>query len=165
MADQTSSKIPNPRGKKPGERRLTPRTGPSSTMWYALGFLLLLAVGNMFVYSMQVGDAIPYSEFKTRVRDGKVQEVTVGEERIQGRMKAEGGKGPTFTSVRIEDPKLLEDLEQHGVKYTGEVANRWIGEVLGWIIPLIFLVALWSFFFRRMGGAEGGVALGRKGGG
>ena len=126
-------------------------------MWYALGFLLLLAVGNMFVYSMQVGDSIPYSEFKTRVRDGKVQEVTVGEERIQGRMKAEGGKGPTFTSVRIEDPKLLEDLERHGVKYTGEVANRWIGEVLGWIIPLIFLVALWSFFFRRMGGAEGGV--------
>jgi len=33
-------------------------------MWYALGFLLLLAVGNMFVYSMQVGDAIPYSELR-----------------------------------------------------------------------------------------------------
>ena len=32
-----------------------------------------------------------------------------------------------------------------------------MGEVLGWVIPLIFLVALWSFFFRRMGGAEGGV--------
>jgi cell division protease FtsH len=152
MAEESPAKPPNPRG-----RRLPPRPAPGTTMWYALGFLLLLAVGNMFVYSMQVGDAIPYSEFKTRVRDGKVQEVTVGEERIQGRMKAEGGKGPTFTSVRIEDPKLLEDLEQHGVKYTGEVANRWIGEVLGWVIPLIFLVALWSFFFRRMGGAEGGV--------
>ncbi len=32
-----------------------------------------------------------------------------------------------------------------------------MAEVLGWVIPLIFLVALWSFFFRRMGGAEGGV--------
>jgi cell division protease FtsH len=43
------------------------------------------------------------------------------------------------------------------VKYTGEIPSRWIGEVLGWIIPLILIVALWSFFFRRMGGAEGGV--------
>jgi cell division protease FtsH len=59
--------------------------------------------------------------------------------------------------VRIEDPKLVEDLEQAGVKFTGEVANRWVGELLGWVIPLLFLVALWTFFFRRMGGAEGGV--------
>ena len=29
--------------------------------------------------------------------------------------------------------------------------------MLGWVIPLLFLVGLWSFFFRRMGGAEGGV--------
>ena len=29
--------------------------------------------------------------------------------------------------------------------------------MLGWVIPLIFLIALWSFFFRRMSGAEGGV--------
>ncbi len=66
------------------------------------------------------------------------------------------GKG-NFSAIRIEDPKLLEDLEKGGVKYKGEIASRWIGEVLGWVIPLIFLVALWSFFFRRMGGAEGGV--------
>ncbi len=35
--------------------------------------------------------------------------------------------------------------------------NRWLPELLSWIIPLLLLVALWSFFFRRMGGAEGGV--------
>jgi cell division protease FtsH len=62
-----------------------------------------------------------------------------------------------FSVVRIEDPKLVEELDQRGIKYNGEIATRWIGEVLGWVIPLIFIVALWSFFFRRMGGAEGGV--------
>ena len=30
-------------------------------------------------------------------------------------------------------------------------------ELLGWVIPILFLIGLWSFFFRRMGGAEGGV--------
>ena len=41
-------------------------------------------------------------------------------------------------------PKLPEELEAHGVKYTGEVANRWVTEVLGWIIPLLFIVGLWA---------------------
>src|SRR5207342_1336746 len=53
--------------------------------------------------------------------------------------------------------KLTEELEARGVKYTGEVMNRWLPELLGWIIPLLFLVGIWGFFFRRMSGAEGGV--------
>ncbi len=152
MSEDTPGKTPNPRG-----RRLPPRPAPGTAMWYVLGVLMLLAIGNALFFSLQGGEPIPYSEFKTRVREGKVQEVTVAEDRIQGKMKAETAKGRGFVSVRIEDPKLVEDLEQHGVKYTGEVPNKWVGELLGWVIPLLFLVALWSFFFRRMGGAEGGV--------
>ncbi len=153
--DQTS-KSQNPR-RRSGERRGTGRTAPGSAMWYVLGFLLLLALGQAFFFSIQSRDTIPYSEFKTRVREGKVQDVVVAEDRVRGTLKTDDGKGRPFVAVRIEDPKLLEDLEKLNVKYTGEVASRWIGEVLGWVIPLIFLVALWSFFFRRMGGAEGGV--------
>src|SRR5215218_637000 len=157
MADQTSTKTPNPRAKKPGDRRLTPRQGPSTTMWYALGFLLLLAIGNAFVFSFQSGQTVSYSDFKNLVRDGKVQEVTVAEDRVRGQLKQGGEKTRAFTAVRIEDPKLVEDLEKNGVKYTGEVASRWVAELLGWVIPIVFLIGLWSFFFSRMGGAEGGV--------
>ncbi|HXW05439.1 MAG TPA: ATP-dependent zinc metalloprotease FtsH [Vicinamibacterales bacterium] len=157
MADETTGRPSNPRGKRPGERRLTPRQAPGSAMWYALGFLLLLALGQAFFHSIQSGDTISYSDFKTAVRAGRVQEVTVAEDSVRGTLKPENGQSRSFHAVRIEDPKLIEDLEAHGVKYTGEVASRWIGEVLGWVIPLVFLIALWTFFFRRMGGAEGGV--------
>ncbi len=126
-------------------------------MWYVLGVLLLVAVGNLIFFSMQAGDVITYSEFKARLREGKVQEVTVAEDRIQGKLKTDGDKGRGFVAIRIEDPKLIEDLEKHGVKYRGEVANPFVGELLRWGILLFFLIALWSFFFRRMGGAEGGV--------
>jgi cell division protease FtsH len=126
-------------------------------MWLVLGFLLLLAIGNAAFLTLRAGKEISYSEFKTRVRDGQVQEVTVAEDRVQGMLKADEGQGRAFVAVRIEDPKLVEDLEKHGVKYTGVVANRWVAELLGWVLPLIFLIALWSFFFRRIGGAEGGV--------
>jgi cell division protease FtsH len=155
MTDETPGKPPlKPRR---GDRRLTPRTGPGIALWYVLGLLLLVAVGQAFYISVQPGQTISYSEFKQAVRDGRVQEVTVAEDRVRGTLTAATQGKRNFTAIRIEDPKLLEDLERHGVKYTGEVASRWIGEVLSWVIPLIFLVALWSFFFRRMGGAEGGV--------
>jgi cell division protease FtsH len=156
--DETSSKTPNPRARRGGDRRLPTRPPAGSAMWYVLGFLLLAALGQAFFLSLQSGDQIGYSEFKTRVRENKVAEVTVAEDRIHGTFKPEGGAKPKpFVAVRIEDPKLVEDLEQHGVRYKGEVANRWVAEILGWVIPLIFLVALWSFFFRRIGSAEGGV--------
>src|SRR5919107_1461326 len=79
-------------------------------------------------------------------------------DRVRGLLKVEdGGRPKPFSAVRVEDAKLPEELEAHGVKYTGEVASRWITEVLGWVIPLLFIVGLWTFFLRRMGGAEGGV--------
>ena len=156
MSDETPGK-PASKVRRPGQRRLTPRPGPGSTMWYVLGLLLMLALGQVFFYSMQSGETIPYSEFKQHVRDGTVQDVVVAEDRVRGALKGAARGTRPFSAIRIEDPKLIEDLEKAGVKYTGEVASRWIGEVLGWVIPLIFLVALWSFFFRRMGGAEGGV--------
>ena len=60
---------------------------------------------------MQGGETISYSEFKQRVRDGAVQEVVVAEDRIRGIMK-DGPKGShPFVAIRIEDPKLIEDLE------------------------------------------------------
>ncbi|MEN3339052.1 MAG: cell division protease FtsH, partial [Acidobacteriota bacterium] len=153
MAEET----PKPKARRAGDRRLPPRTGPGSATWYVLGLLLLLALGQAFFFSLQSGETISYSAFKQLVRGGKIQEVAVAEDRVHGTLKDPAAKPRAFSAVRIEDPKLVEDLEKTGVKYTGEVPNRWLGEVLGWVIPLIFLVGLWSFFFRRMGGAEGGV--------
>src|SRR5262245_52280406 len=153
MAEQTPGKSPSSRARRPGDRRLAPRPTPGSTMWYVLGFLLLLALGQLFFSSVQAGETLNYSDFKKAIREGQVIELTLGDDRIRGTLKNEGGKPRAFTTVRIEDPKLVEDLEGHGVKFTGELTSRWIGEILGWVIPLIFLVGLWSFFFRRMGGA------------
>jgi cell division protease FtsH len=156
MSEETPG-IPNPRGRRPGERRRTPRTPTGAAMWYILGFLVLVAIGQLIFVTLYTGDTLPYSEFKSLLRQGKVQEVVVAPDRVRGALKGDDGKAKPFVAVRIEDPKLVEDLEQQGVKYTGEVANRWIAEVLGWVIPLVFLIALFSIFARRMGGAEGGV--------
>src|SRR5215813_13006428 len=155
MADPAK---PPSKNRRAGERRTGPRSAPGSAVWYVLGFLVLLALAQGFFYQLQAGETIKYSEFKELVRQDKVLEVTLSEDRVRGTLKPVGNEKPRpFVAVRVADAKLPEELEAHGVKYTGEVANRWLSDVLGWIIPLVFIVGLWTFFLRRMGGAEGGV--------
>ncbi len=121
-----------------------------------LGFLLLMALAQAW-FLAPAGRQVSYSEFKQAVRSGQVAEVVVGEQTIRGTYKRETNGSTNFNTTRIEDPKLLEELDAAGVKYTGEFVSRWLPEMLGWVLPLLLLFAIWSFFFRRMGGAEGGV--------
>src|SRR3954453_18929870 len=150
----------NPRGgDRRGQRQLTARQ--SSPLWYGLAFLILLGVAQMY-YLTPGGRQIPYSEFKSLLKKGQVAEIAIADQAIRGTLKQElpGSDGkPTkqFGTTRVEDPKLTEELEAKGVKYTGEVVNHWLPELLGWIVPLLFLIGIWGFFFRRMSGAEGGV--------
>jgi cell division protease FtsH len=133
---------------------------PASSLWYGLAVLLVLVLAQVY-YLTPAGRQVPYSEFKALLKDGAVTEVTIGDQVIRGTLKEPAGSAPKqsaqFTTTRVEDPKLTEELEARHVKYTGEVVNRWLPEVLGWIIPLLFFVGIWAFLFRRMGSAEGGV--------
>ena len=145
----------NPRGK---QRSGTPRPFPprGGTLWYGLGLLVVLGLVQMY-FMASGGKQLAYSEFKTLVDNGQVAEVTIGDQTLHGTLKQGDEKSKQFTTARVDDPKLAEELQAKGVKFSGEAINRWLPDLLGWLLPLIFIVVLWGFFFRRMGGAEGGV--------
>jgi len=147
---------PNPRGVR---RTLPPRA--ASSLWYGLALLLVLGLVQMY-YMTPGGRSVSYSEFKSMVQSGQVAEVLIGEQTIRGTLKPGAGvsgddKSRQFTTIRVEDPKLVEELQAKGVKFSGEAVNRWLPDLLGWVLTVLIIVALWGFFFRRMGGAEGGV--------
>jgi cell division protease FtsH len=144
-------KTSNPRDRRPGERR--PRTRPSA-IWWVLGVVFLLALAQAAML-FPTGRTVSYSEFKTMLRAGQVAEVSISPDTITGTLKANAED--TFTTTRVEDPNLVTELEEQNVRYTGQTPSRWVPEVLGWAIPILFLVLLWMFFMRRVGGAEGGV--------
>jgi cell division protease FtsH len=149
----------NPRGNTRGgqPRSFPPRAGAS--LWYGLALLIVLGLVQMY-YMAPVGRQIAYSEFKTMVQNGQVAEVVIGDQIVRGTQKSGAGvddKSRQFSTTRVDDPKLAEELQAKGVKFSGEAVNRWLPDVLGWVLPLIFIVVLWGFFFRRMGGPEGGV--------
>jgi cell division protease FtsH len=145
----------NPRDKRQGERRAT-LGRPGGAIWYVLGLLMLMALAQAY-FLAPAGRQVSYSEFKQAVRGGQVAEVVVGDQSIRGTFNKDVNGNRNFNTARIEDPKLLEELDTANVKYTGEFVSRWLPEVLGWLLPILLLFGLWTFFFRRMGGAEGGV--------
>jgi cell division protease FtsH len=150
---------PSQRGTRPGDRRsLTPR--PISALWYVLGFLVLLGLAQAYLFAPS-GRTLPYSEFKALIRSNSVMEVKISDQTIQFRLKAprpgDSTTNTQFSTTRVDDPKLVEELESRQIKYSGETSTRWLPDLLSWLLPLLFLLALSSFFLRRIGGTEGGV--------
>src|SRR3982751_5852750 len=99
----------NPRG---GDRR-GPRPTvqrPGSSLWYGLAFLLVLGVAQLYFIKPPAG--IPYSEFKTLVKNGQVAEVTITDQAIRGTLKQPAAgdekEAKQFTTTRVDDPKLVE---------------------------------------------------------
>src|SRR6476661_6012138 len=105
MASQRPTPRFNPRGgDRRGQRPITARQ--SSPLWYGLAFLLLLGVAQMY-YLMPAGKNVPYSEFKSLLRNGQVAEVWIGDQLIRGKLKqdiAGADNKPTkdFSTTRVE---------------------------------------------------------------
>jgi len=147
------------RGGRPGDRRPGPARR-SMIVWYVLGAALILTFAQTFLLS-PAGKPMTYSEFKEQLRAGRIESLTIAEQTIRGQLKA-GGASDTagnraFVTTRVDDPKLVEELDAQKVRFSGEVQSRWLSEVLIWILPLLIIIGLSSLLFRRMGGTEGGI--------
>jgi cell division protease FtsH len=120
-------------------------------------FLMFLAIMSVFrLFSAPPAEEIKYSRFKQLLAQKQVKDLIITRENIRGIVK-EGDKDKPFTTVRIEDPDLLKAMDAGGVAYEGAITDNWLKDfLLAWILPLVLLVALWSFVFRRMGGGGPG---------
>src|SRR5687768_7394123 len=132
----------NPRDKRPGDRRTLGTGGRAgSPVWYIVGFLMLMALAQTWFFA-SAGPTISYSEFKQAVRAGQIEEVYVGEQSIRGTYKRETNGSVKFSSTRIDDPKLVEELEAAGVKSFGEFVSPWFSEIISGLFLLLLLFAV-----------------------
>ncbi|RMG98045.1 MAG: ATP-dependent metallopeptidase FtsH/Yme1/Tma family protein [Deltaproteobacteria bacterium] len=70
--------------------------------------------------------------------------------------RTDAPKGPfVFRTVRVEDPKLTEQLEAADVKFVGQRPRLLTHILLGWLLPIGFMLLLWGLLARRMAGAAG----------
>lgn len=150
-----------------------------SLLYFLIAISLILMFQEFLFAPREV--TLLYGDFKRLLKNGDISEVYINEQTLRGKGNLHGlqnlqpnaDKGlfssiksddsRYFTTVRIEDKNLVDDLEKAGVRYGGEIESRWLGTLLSWILPAVFFVAIWSFALNRMGpGGTGALSIGKS---
>ncbi len=151
------------------------------SLWYFALALILLFVWQETLSQFTVR-TITYSEFKTYLSHGEVVECQVKDEELTGKIvpripveagtnivaiatnvvtapgatNAAAAKVPAefhFRTVRVEDPKLTEELQRANVKFVGVRPSLFSQIFLLWILPIGIIILMWSLIARKMGSA------------
>jgi cell division protease FtsH len=135
------------------------------SIWYVLlGIWAVLILHNLLASTLSVR-TIPYSEFLELLKQGKVAEVAITSNQIQGKMKNEGGgmaAGALFRTVRV-DADLSSILEGYNVTFKGEIESTFLRDIFSWVVPIFIFVGIWYFMMRRMAGQQQGfMSLGKN---
>jgi len=132
-----------------------------SIFYVVVGLLVIL--GLQWFLGSGLATDVSYSEFKAALAAGKVREVVVSPSDIQGTMSNGGGQPMSFHTLRVDEPDLVKQLAEKGVKYSGKTQGSFLGNIISWILPLAIMFALWNFFMMRMGsGGPGVLSIGQS---
>ena len=124
-------------------------------IWYLiLATLAVLFLHDLWV-QMRTVEPVPYSQFQDLLKDGKVKEISITNNYIQGELNQPLPDGRSkFVTTRV-DPELAKDLDQYNVKFTGVVESTFLRDILGWVIPAVAFFAIWIFVMRKFAEKQG----------
>jgi cell division protease FtsH len=129
------------------------------TTTFNLSYLLFAVLGVLLLHNlwvtMQTVAPIPYSDFQQHLKNKKVKEVVVTAQDIRGEFTEPIDGKSRFVTTRV-DKDLAALLEEHKVKFTGQVESAFLGTVLSWVVPILLFFVVWAFFARRMAERLGG---------
>ncbi len=153
-----------------------------STWNFVFLFVMFFVILQFFTPG-KIAPEIKYSQFKDSLRANRIESVIISEKKIIGTFKpikdtndvkaqvkkkgikdllkfqgAENRITKEFTTVKIQDENLVNELESHDVEFSGEIDSNWFTNLIGWIFPVVFIFLLWGYLFRRMssGSLKGG---------
>jgi AFG3 family protein len=185
MSDKKYNKKNKNIGDGPGKN---PDPKPKFNVYWIYGIIALAIIGT-YLLNMRGGpEEISWQRFeKEMLASHDVEKiVVVNKERAEiyikkdrltsGKYKDTGSKGFNFIgqggpqyyftigSVEIFDQKLQDAMkdfpEDELVTVTYETRRNFFGEILTWLFPILLLVVIWIFIFRRMSAGAGGGAAG-----
>jgi cell division protease FtsH len=134
------------------------------SIWYFVMAFLLFSYLQQNFFSAKV-ETISYSQFKQYIAEGTLSKLTIGPENIRGTLKGKGkrpGQDQEFTTVRVNDPDLVKDLDDHKVSYSGHYESKFLGSILSWIIPIGIFFLIWRYAMKKMGPGMGVMSFGKS---
>lgn len=125
--------------------------------------IIALTILLASVFSSPNGKEVAYSQFIEQVKNNQVEQVSIGSERIEYKLKPEAVEEENAPLVRQTfavpiDRDLTDILEANNVQYTGTPPGGnggWLIGTLSWILPPLLFFGLAYFLFNR---AQGGAS-------
>lgn len=140
------------------------RTPKKPLIYYYMIVLIVMMFLNAFVFpvflSPKVQD-VDYGTFLSMLEEKSVQEVQIEENQIIFTDNNEEKTGYYRTGI-MNDPQLVERLQQSGAKYASEIVEKMsplTSFLLTWVIPIVLLYGLGTLamksIMKKMGGVGG----------
>lgn len=135
------------------------------SIWYVLIATWIVLILHDVIVQMFAVEHIPYSQFVKTLENGKIMEVAITQNRIQGKMKVmKDGQEveKAFSTVRV-DPDLSQLLEKYDVTFKGVIESNFLKNLASWVFPVLLFVGIWYFMMRRLAAQQGSfLTLGKK---
>ncbi|HKT20327.1 MAG TPA: ATP-dependent zinc metalloprotease FtsH [Stellaceae bacterium] len=122
--------------------------------WYVVAAILgIFLLQQLWTQSQQVS-VLPYSQFLDDLKGGKIAEVSVSGDYIEGSYKQPENGRQRFVTTRVA-PDIAKELQQYNVKFSGAVQNHFLSDILSWVLPTLLFFGVWYFVFRRFANQQG----------
>ena len=171
MAEQNKKEENNKNnnGKPPFPGMNKPKGG--FNVYWLYGLLALAFIAINFMDFGKPSNEITDSQFFTMLRAQEVERVVVvNKEFVEVYTKSNSnsnglGASPDYQFSIVSVDHFLEKIEtvqieakvasENRISVSSETRVNYISEVIGWILPLVLLIAVWMFVMRRMSGGGG----------
>ena len=131
--------------------------------WLIYYLLIMLTMNFIFngYFKQKLIQNVSYSEFIKLGKEGKIVTVEVDTDEIIFEVKSEDGKNKLYKANNMNDPGLVDKLEEWGVEYTAKSQKVSIAQYIltSWIIPIIFIWLIWSLISKGISKRMGGNAM------
>lgn len=131
------------------------KTKGFTLLYFIIAFVAIVAI-NSYFFKAEVR-TVQYSEFKELITRGKISDLVIDTDTIQGTLTLDDGKKMKFLTSRVEDPDLVKDLQKNNIKFTGQYENKFLKAIFAWVLPFAIIILVWNLLMRRMGGAPSSV--------
>ena len=124
-------------------------------LWVVIAVVLMAVFNNFGSRSARSDSTLSYSQLIDAVKAGQVQQVSISDNTIRGKMQA----GDKFKTYMPNDPHLIDDLLANGVEISVQPPEEpsMLMQIFVSFGPILLLIAVWIFFMRQMqGGGVGG---------
>jgi len=123
--------------------------------WYWIAAMVaVIVIQGIYASYTQIAQ-LPYSEFQDDLKAGKIAEVRVSGNYIQGKFTAPDAQGRTdFITTRV-DPEMAQELTKYNVKFAGAIESTFVRDLLSWVIPIALFAGVWMFMYRRFASQQG----------